>query len=62
MDISLENNKIKVMVRDGCSVGHVVRSLSREIVHRIRVVDLIFTLHRKHIKLGILGKAFLVSI
>jgi len=48
MDLSLENKKTKLMVGDSCNVGHVVRSISRRIVHRLRVVDLISIVHRKY--------------
>jgi len=58
MDLGLENNRIKEMVRDGCNVGHVVRRISREIVCKIKVVDLRFTVYRKRRQLGMLGREF----
>lgn len=58
MDVNLENNIIKVMVRDGCSFGHVVRSISREIIYRIKVAGLRFTVLMRH-SWGMLDKVFL---
>jgi len=48
MGHDMEGNIIKVMVRDNCSVGYVARSISRGIIRKIRVVGLIFTVHKKH--------------
>ena len=58
MDLSLENNRIEVMVGDSCSARHVVRSISRRIFHKIRVIDLTYIVHRRHILLGMLEKSF----
>lgn len=62
VDLNREGRRLKAMVRDGCSVGHVVRSILRSIVYRVRVEDLKVTVHRKHKLLGMLGKKILVSM
>ena len=53
-------SSIELKVLDSWSVEHVVRNTLRDIVHRIRVVGLIYIVHRRHILLGMLVKAFLV--
>jgi len=58
MGHNTEGSGIKVMVQDGRSVGHVVRGILRGFVHGIRVVCLIFLMHRKHEQLEMLGRAF----
>jgi len=57
MGHNMEGNIIKVMLQDSCSVGHVIRSILRGIVCKLRVVGLIFTVHMKHRQLGMLGRA-----
>lgn len=56
------NNRIKLMVHDGQSVGHVVRNILKGIFHRIMVVGLKSIVHRRRILSGMLGRAFLVSM
>ena len=56
------SSSLEVMALDGYSVGHVVRNTLREIIHKIRVVGLISTLHRKHRLLGMLVREFLKSM
>ena len=56
------NSRIKVIVYDGFSVGHVVRSILGGIFHGIRVVDRRYIVHKRCRLLGMLGRAFLVSM
>lgn len=56
------NININVRVYIGLSVGHAVRSILREIFHRIRVVGLRYIVHKGHKLLGMLVRAFLVFI
>jgi len=56
------NKNIKVMVLDGWNVGQAVRNTLREISHRIRVVGLIYIVHRRCKLLGMLVRVFLVSM
>lgn len=58
MGHNMEGNRIKVMVKGDCSVGHVVRSILKGIVHKIRVVGLKFRVHKKRRQLGMLGREF----
>ncbi len=55
-----QRRNIEVMVLDGWSVGHAVRNTLREIFHRIRVVGLIYIVHRRCRLLGILVRVFLL--
>lgn len=48
MDHNLKGSRIKVRVRENCSIGYVERSISRGISHRIKVVGLISTVYMKH--------------
>ena len=41
------SNDIEVMVLDDWRVGHALRNTLREIVHRIKVVGLRSTVHKK---------------
>lgn len=41
------SSSIKVLVLVGWSVGHVVRNTLREIVHRIRVIGLRYTMKKR---------------
>ena len=54
------SNSIEVRVLVGWSVGHAIRSILREIVHKIKVVGLRYTVHKRHKLLGMLVRAFLV--
>ena len=58
----IRNNSIEVRALVGWSVGNVARNTLREIVNRIKVVDLRYTMHRRHRLLGMLVKVFHVSM
>ena len=47
MDISLERSKIKIVVENHCSVGFMVKTIARRIVHCIGVEDLRLTMLRR---------------
>lgn len=46
MDFSLRS-RIRIIARSLCSVGHVVETIARHIVHSIKVEDLKFTVLRR---------------
>jgi len=52
-------SNIEVLVLVGWNVGHAARSTLREIVHRIRVENLRYIMHRRHKLLGMMGREFL---
>lgn len=62
MGHNLEGRKVKVMVRDSCSVGYMARKTSTGISHCIGVVGLKDIVHRKHKQFQMLDKAFLGSM
>ena len=54
------NSSIEAMALVSLSVGHVERSTLRDIVHRIRVVCLIYIVLSRNKLLGMLVKEFLI--
>jgi len=57
-----KNNNIEVLVLVGSSVGHAVRRTLRDIVHKIRVVGLRYTMHMRHRQLWMLVRVFHIYI
>ena len=47
MGHNLKDNRIKVRVRDSCSVGYVERRISRRGVRHIMAIGLRSTVHKK---------------
>ena len=58
----ISRNNIEVRVLVSWSVGHVARNTLREIVNKIRVVSLRYTVHRRHRLLGMLVRVFHVFV
>lgn len=54
------NSSIEVMILDSWSVGHVTRNTLGDIFHRISMVGLRYTVHRRHKLLGMWDRLFLI--
>lgn len=59
MGLSLESDKIEVMVGDHCSAGFVAKIITRRIFHYINVAGLISIVLRRCKQLGMLAITFL---
>ena len=60
-DMSCSSN-LEMLVLVSWSVGHVARNTLREFVYKIRMVGLIYIVHRRRGLLGMLVIVFFVSI
>jgi len=58
MDLNLKSIT-RVMTESLCNVGLVVENIARDIIHSIKVIDLIFTVLKRQRQFEMLSRAFL---